>query len=89
MAGMEQLAAALAGIRLLKDAPLSACTTLRLGGPADLLAEPVSAEELRRCLTAAREADVPVTVIGRGSNLLIRDGGRSEKTEFFHTLHIS
>ena len=75
MAGMEGLREALAGIRLQTDAPMSACTTLRLGGPADLLAEPATAEEMRRCLAAAKEAGVPVTVIGRGSNLLVRAGG--------------
>ena len=70
-----ELREALAGIALREHAPMAAFTTLRLGGPADLLAEPASPEELRRCLTAARAAGVPVTVIGRGSNLLVRDGG--------------
>ena len=65
----------LPGVRMTPDAPLSAYTTLRLGGPADLLAEPASAEEITALLRAASEMNVPVTVIGRGSNLLVRDGG--------------
>ena len=64
-----ELREALAGIALREHAPMAAFTTLRLGGPADLLAEPASPEELRRCLTAARAAGVPVTVIGRGSKI--------------------
>lgn len=60
---------------LQEDCPMASCTTLRLGGPADLLAEPDGEETLRRMLVLAREHDVPVTVIGRGSNLLVRDGG--------------
>ena len=55
--------------------PLSECTTLRLGGPADLMAEPSSPEELRLTLAMAAEAGVPVMVLGRGSNVLFRDGG--------------
>ena len=58
-----------------ENVPLSACTTLRLGGPADFLAEPGSEAELQEALTWARERGLPVTVIGRGSNLLVRDGG--------------
>ena len=65
----------LPGVRMTPDAPLSVYTTLRLGGPADLLAEPASAEEIAALLRAASELEVPVTVIGRGSNLLVRDGG--------------
>ena len=60
---------------LQRDCPMAACTTLRLGGPADLLAEPATEEELLRMLALAGERSVPVTVIGRGSNLLVRDGG--------------
>ncbi len=56
-------------------APMSRYTTLRLGGPADVLCEPSTAEEAAWALRCAREASVPVTVIGNGSNLLVRDGG--------------
>lgn len=75
----EPLSAALEGMaargEAIWDAPMSAYTTLRLGGPADLLCEPSSDEQLRRLLTCAREHGAPVTVIGNGSNLLVRDGG--------------
>lgn len=54
---------------------MRAHTTFRAGGAADMFFEPASAEELARVLTAARAENVPVTVIGNGSNLLVRDGG--------------
>lgn len=50
-------------------------TTLRLGGPADWLITPVSAREVAQILSEARENGIPVTVIGQGSNLLVKDGG--------------
>lgn len=56
-------------------APMSRYTTLRLGGPADVLAEPATVEQLRAALLAAKEQQAPVTLIGNGSNLLVRDGG--------------
>lgn len=50
-------------------------TTLHLGGPADILVSPDKAAQIPVILRAARELDVPVTVIGNGSNLLVKDGG--------------
>lgn len=58
-----------------KCAPLSRYTTLKLGGPADLLVEVASVEQLSAALAAAKEHQAPVTLIGNGSNLLVRDGG--------------
>lgn len=56
------------------DVPLAPITWFRVGGPADVVFRPADAEDLAFFL-AARPADVPVTVIGVGSNLLVRDGG--------------
>ena len=55
-------------------APLSRLTWFRTGGPAEVLFEPKDAEDLARFL-AGREADIPLSVVGVGSNLLVRDGG--------------
>lgn len=55
--------------------PMARHTTLRVGGPADLWAEPASEETLARLLQCARNHNLPVTVVGRGSNLLVRDLG--------------
>lgn len=60
--------------RLTADAPLGAQTWFRTGGPAEVLFRPADATDLSEFL-AALPADVPVTVLGVGSNLLVRDGG--------------
>ena len=78
-ADITRLAAALGEafpeMKLTEAAPMSRYTTLRLGGPADLLAEPYDAASLAGTLRMAGEYGVPVTVIGQGSNLLVLDGG--------------
>ena len=50
-------------------------TTLRIGGPAEVMVNIHSADEIAVALRAAKQADAPVTIIGNGSNLLVRDGG--------------
>ncbi|MBR5546996.1 MAG: UDP-N-acetylmuramate dehydrogenase [Clostridia bacterium] len=61
--------------QIMEFAPMSRYTTLRLGGPAEVLCEAGSAEEIRAALMAAHALEVPVTLLGNGSNLLVRDGG--------------
>jgi UDP-N-acetylmuramate dehydrogenase len=72
-------AAALAPIlgadRLRRDVPLAPYTTFRIGGPADLLYDATTAEELATAVTAARRAEIPVFVLGLGANILIGDLG--------------
>ncbi|WP_151736374.1 UDP-N-acetylmuramate dehydrogenase [Paenibacillus tengchongensis] len=46
-----------------------------MGGEADILAIPASYEEVHQVVTYAREHDIPLTVLGNGSNVIIRDGG--------------
>jgi UDP-N-acetylmuramate dehydrogenase len=60
--------------RLAADAPLGPQTWFRTGGPAEVLFRPADVEDLASFL-AALPADVAVTVLGVGSNLLVRDGG--------------
>ena len=60
---------------VIQNAPMREYTTLKLGGPADWLAFPRSAEEIAGLFREARENGIPVTVIGHGSNLLVLDGG--------------
>lgn len=60
--------------RLVADAPLGPQTWFRTGGPAEALFRPADVEDLASFL-AALPADVAVTVLGVGSNLLVRDGG--------------
>ena len=60
--------------RLTADAPLGAQTWFRTGGNAEVLFRPADTEDLASFL-AALAADVRVTVLGVGSNVLVRDGG--------------
>lgn len=54
---------------------LAAKTTMRVGGPARVYAEPAGAEDLRHLLLEANRRDLPVLLLGRGSNLIIPDAG--------------
>ena len=63
------------GSILKRDEPLHKHTTMRIGGPAQLWFEPVDEEDLQLGLRFAHDRGIPVTFIGRGSNLLVRDGG--------------
>lgn len=60
--------------RLTADAMLGPQTWFRAGGAAEVLFRPADTEDLATFL-AALPADVPVTVLGLGSNVLVRDGG--------------
>ncbi|HBZ82833.1 UDP-N-acetylmuramate dehydrogenase [Brevibacillus sp. FSL K6-0770] len=55
--------------------PLANHTTWRVGGPADLLIQPKDKESLLKALQIIHRHEIPWSVIGRGSNLLVRDGG--------------
>lgn len=50
-------------------------TTWRIGGPADVFVDPASKKDVCRVVEVARSKGIPVTVIGNGSNLLVKDGG--------------
>src|ERR1039458_8626051 len=58
-----------------RNESLAKHTTLRVGGPADVYVEPASEEDLAGVVKFCNEHDLPFFVIGRGSNLLVRDGG--------------
>ena len=57
------------------DEPLKRYTAWKIGGPADALLEPRSVDELVEAVEKAREHGIPVTVLGGGTNVLVRDGG--------------
>src|SRR5687768_11075247 len=68
-------AAALGPDRWRADPPLAPLTTFKVGGAAEWLADIASVDELRTVLADAAAADVPVTVLGGGSNVLVADAG--------------
>ena len=55
--------------------PLAKHTTLRVGGPADVYVEPADENDLANAVKFCRENEIPFFILGRGSNLLVRDGG--------------
>lgn len=58
-----------------ENVPLAPYTTLRLGGSARYLSECRSTQDLREALVFARQRDLPVQVLGGGSNVIVRDAG--------------
>ncbi len=60
--------------RVTPNAPMNAITWFRTGGPAELLFQPADEDDLALFLSVLPD-DVPVLVVGVGSNLLVRDGG--------------
>jgi UDP-N-acetylmuramate dehydrogenase len=73
VADLKRLMPELRG-RLLANEPLAPLTWFRVGGPAEVLFMPESEEDLAYFL-AHLPAEIPVTVVGLGSNLIVRDGG--------------
>lgn len=65
------------GLEIKKQVPLSKYTFTKTGGPAEFLAFPHSESELRDLVLGAYDNQIPLTVIGNASNLIIRDGGIS------------
>jgi len=59
----------------LRDAPLAPRTSIRVGGPADLMVRPADPRDLVECLRAAWELGVKVHVLGGGANTLVADRG--------------
>ena len=60
---------------IVRDALMKNYTTFRIGGPADLLIQPSSEEELIRIAAYLRQKDISAMVLGNGSNVLVKDGG--------------
>ena len=57
------------------DEPLKRYTAWKIGGPADALLEPRNTGELIEAVEKANEFGVPITILGGGTNVLVRDGG--------------
>jgi UDP-N-acetylenolpyruvoylglucosamine reductase len=73
---IDQLAGRLSGGAVVRrNEPLRKRTTLRVGGPADLYVEPASEADLAVVIRFCGEQKLPWFVLGRGSNLLVKDGG--------------
>ena len=63
------------GSKIRYNEPMKKHTTLKVGGNADVLVLPENIHDVTSVLKFAKENDIPVTVIGNGSKLLVKDGG--------------
>jgi UDP-N-acetylmuramate dehydrogenase len=61
--------------RILFDVPMRQFTSIKVGGPADSLLFPKGVDELRRVIRFAKRKKIPLLILGRGTNLLVRDKG--------------
>jgi len=71
----DRLLAEMGPGRILLHEPLSRHTTMRVGGPAQFWAEPETIDGFADLVRFCFDEDIPFMVVGRGSNLLVRDGG--------------
>ena len=71
----KELATQLKHSQLKRDEPLASYTTFRIGGPADLLYNATTADDLAIAVQSARDLEVPYFVLGLGANILIGDKG--------------
>ena len=60
---------------ILKNEPMSKHTSLKIGGIADYFIKVKSVDELKKLLEFVTENNIPTTIVGNGTNLLVRDGG--------------
>lgn len=61
--------------KVLLDAPMSHFTSIRVGGPADSLFFPKNVDELGKVVRCARKKNIPYLILGKGTNLVVRDKG--------------
>ena len=71
----DEIVALMTPGRVLLYEPLSLHTTMRVGGPAQFWAEPETEEGFAKLVAFCHERKIPLMVMGRGSNLLVRDSG--------------
>lgn len=62
-------------IAYIENEPMSAHTTFKIGGAADILITVRNIDELQTAVSACKDSDVPVMILGNGSNLLVSDDG--------------
>ena len=61
--------------KVLFDTPMKKYSSLKVGGPAECLLFPKNMKELRKVILHARRKSIPLFILGKGTNLIVRDGG--------------
>ncbi|HET7375417.1 MAG TPA: UDP-N-acetylmuramate dehydrogenase [Anaerolineae bacterium] len=72
---IDEISSEIKGPKLEINVPLSRYTTARIGGPADLLIEVNSADDLKQIVLTARKVSLPIFILGGGANVLVSDAG--------------
>ena len=75
MVDLAKLQDILGTLTIKANEPLSNYTYTKTGGPANLLVFPRSVEQVQRVLAAVKQENLPLTVLGNASNLIVKDGG--------------
>ena len=71
--------------KVYQNEPMSKHTTFKIGGPADIFLKVETIDELKYVIENSRKRNIPITVIGNGSNILVKDRrnkGSCYKTRF-------
>lgn len=61
--------------RVQYNEPMKRHTSFRIGGPADIWVEPLDVDDLKRCIQISKDNNIPIFILGNGTNLLVRDEG--------------
>ena len=72
---INQIAQIISKDRIFVNEPMNKYTSFKIGGPAEYLIKVQTAEELKSIMMIANEQDIPLTIIGNGSNILVSDEG--------------
>lgn len=72
---VQEILSNIPGVNVAIDEPMSGHTSFRIGGPADVFARPADSGSLSEMLRICRENEVPVMIMGNGTNLIVRDKG--------------
>jgi len=72
---LQAAAAAVPDLKIYEQENLDKYTSFKIGGPAEVLLQPARAEEVPVLLRLIRQADLPLHILGGGSNLLVSDSG--------------
>lgn len=59
--------------RVYKEELMSKHTTLKIGGPADIFVKVETVDELKYVVKKCKDTNIPITIIGNGSNVLVKD----------------
>ena len=73
---LEEIQKIVSKDKIFTNEPMSKHTSFKIGGPAEIFVKINNVEELKLIIKISKQAEVPITVVGNGSNLLVSDDGK-------------